>query len=370
MVACPFVAWSFADSMAHLEEGRLSGAYREYLAGKVLFLAGLSLLCAALLIMAVSLGPVRLSAAEVVRALVGSASDERLRIIIFNIRLPQALAALLAGAGLAAAGAAMQSILRNPLGSPFTLGLSQAGAFGAAFAVMVMGSGFMQPGQTTMLTIVNPWLTTASAFVACMLISLVIIAIAGRRGATPEVMVLSGVALGALCSAGTMFLQYFADDVQLAAMLFWSFGDSGRAGWREVGIMAVMVAAALLFFACNRWNYNAMAAGDETARSLGVRVARVRLLGMIMASAVTACIVSFLGIIGFVGLICPHVVRRLIGDDHRFVMPAAALVGAALLLAADTAARQLLAPHVLPVAVLTAFLGAPAFLSILISRQR
>jgi iron complex transport system permease protein len=356
--------------MSHFDHGRISPDYNAYVSRKLIVLWGLALLVAVLLIGAVSLGAVRIPARDVVLALVGLGEDARVSIIIRNIRLPHALAAMVAGAGLAAAGAAMQSILRNPLGSPFTLGISQAGAFGAAFAVMLMGTGTMHSTQVGAVSIANPYLTTASAFLACMTASLVIVAIARIRGASPEVMVLSGVALGSLFTAATMFLQYFANDVQLAAMVFWTFGDVGRAGWNEVTFMAVVVCASVLFFFSNRWNYNAIDAGDETARGLGVRVELVRMTGMLVASLVTAVIVSFLGIIGFVGLVCPHIVRRIIGDDHRFLLPASVLTGACLLLAADTAARLLLAPRVLPVSILTAFLGAPAFLYLLIRRRR
>ena len=352
--------------MSHLTDGRIPAEYATYISRKAYFLTGLCFAAVVLFIMAVSLGAVRVPMQEILRAFTGMDTDARFRIIIYNIRLPHAFAALLAGAGLSAAGAAMQSILRNPLGSPFTLGISQAGAFGAAFSVMMLGTGAMQSTQVGAVTIANPYLTTFSAFIACMATSLIIIAIARIRGASPEVMVLSGVALGSLFSAGTMFLQYFADDVQLAAMVFWTFGDVGRAGWQEVGLMAAVVIAGVFFFVLNRWNYNAIDAGDETARSLGVRVERVRMAGMLAASLITAFIVSFLGVIGFVGLICPHIVRRIIGDDHRFVMPASCLTGAVLLLASDTVARLILAPHVLPVSILTAFLGAPAFLYLLI----
>jgi iron complex transport system permease protein len=228
----------------------------------------------------------------------------------------------------------------------------------------------MQSTSVGAVTISDPMLTTACAFVFCLAASLVIIAVARMRGATPEVMVLCGVALGALFTAGSMFLQYFADDVQLAAMVFWTFGDVGRAGWREVGILFAVVVPSIIYFSLNRWRYNAIDAGDETARGLGVRVSRVRLAGMLVASLLTATIVSFLGVIGFVGLVCPHIVRRIIGDDHRFLLPASCLVGAALLLASDMAARLVLAPHVLPVSILTAMLGAPAFLSMLITGVR
>jgi iron complex transport system permease protein len=356
--------------MSHLNNVPIPAEYSTYISRKMFFLATLSVVCVFLFIIAISLGAVRVPIQEVIHTLSGMETDPRFQIIIHGIRLPHALAAFLAGAGLSAAGAAMQSILRNPLGSPFTLGLSQAGAFGAAFSVMVLGSGSMQSTQVGAVTIANPYLTTVAAFITCMATSLVIIAIARIRGTSPEVMVLSGVALGSLFSAGTMLLQYFADDVQLAAMVFWTFGDVGRAGWQEVGFMAVVVSAGVCFFVLNRWNYNAVDAGDETARGLGVRVGRVRMAGMMMASLITAFIVSFLGVIGFVGLICPHIVRRIIGDDHRFVMPASCLTGAVLLLASDTVARLVLSPNILPVSILTAFLGAPTFLYLLIQERR
>jgi iron complex transport system permease protein len=163
-----------------------------------------------------------------------------------------------------------------------------------------------------------------------------------------------------------MFLQFFADDVQLAAMVFWTFGDVARAGWHELGVLTAVTAAITLYFFVNAWNYNAVDTGDETAKGLGVRVAQVRLTGMLAASLITAVIVSFLGIIGFVGLVCPHMVRRLIGGDNRFLLPASAIVGGALLLVSDTAARLVLAPHLLPVSILTAFMGAPVFMFLIV----
>jgi iron complex transport system permease protein len=227
--------------MSHLNNVPIPAKYSTYISRKMFFLATLSVVCVFLFIIAISLGAVRVPIQEVIHTLSGMETDPRFQIIIHGIRLPHALAAFLAGAGLSAAGAAMQSILRNPLGSPFTLGLSQAGAFGAAFSVMVLGSGSMQSTQVGAVTIANPYLTTVAAFITSMATSLVIIAIARIRGTSPEVMVLSGVALGSLFSAGTMLLQYFADDVQLAAMVFWAFGDVGRAGWQEVGFMVVVV---------------------------------------------------------------------------------------------------------------------------------
>ena len=194
----------------------------------------------------------------------------------------------------------------------------------------------------------------------------VILMISRIRGASPEVMVLTGVALSSLFTAGTMFLQYFASDTQLAAVVFWTFGDVSRANWSELGLMSVLVTLACIYFLFNRWNYNAIDAGNETAKGLGVNVERVRLFGMTISAMVTAVLVAFLGVIGFVGLVCPHMVRRIIGDDQRYLIPGSCVMGGVLLLASDTVARLIVAPYVLPVAVLTAFMGAPVFIYLII----
>jgi iron complex transport system permease protein len=224
----------------------------------------------------------------------------------------------------------------------------------------------MHSSAADAISITKPGGMTSAAFIFSMLAAGVILAVARIRRSSPEVMVLTDVAMGSLFSAGTMFLQYFADDTQLAAMVFWTFGDLARAGWGELSLTGIITIAGLGYFYMNRWNYNALNAGDDTARSLGVPAGRIRLIGMAVASLMTAVIIAFVGIIGFVGLICPHMVRRFVGDDHRFLMPASALAGAILLLIADTAARIILAPQVLPVAILTSFTGAPLFLYLLI----
>jgi len=354
----------------HLAHGQVPREYTRYIQFKLGFLGlALVLLCMGISI-ALAQGAAGIPFSTMVRSLLGISESQRFDMIIWNIRLPQVLAAVVAGAGLSVAGAAMQSILRNPLGSPFTLGISQAAAFGAAFSVMVLGSGAMQSTQIGLVTIASPLATAAAAYVASMLAAGVIILVSRLRGATPEVMVLTGVALGALFTAGTMFLQYFADDVQLAAMVFWTFGDVARASWMELGLIAGITGAGSIYLLMRSWDYNAIDAGDETAKGLGVRVETVRMTGMLVASLITAVIVSFLGIIGFVGLVVPHMVRRVIGGDNRFLMPAAIICGALLLLISDTVARLILAPHVLPVSVLTAFLGAPAFIYLIVQGRR
>ncbi len=354
----------------HLTHTEIPAEYKAHLGRKVSFITG-GLVCLALVFIAsISVGAVGIPLMELIPTLFGKTMTGKWDIIIWNIRMPQALTAVVGGAGLAAAGAMMQSILRNPLGSPFTLGISHAAAFGAALSVMLLDPQSMQIGGANAAKGLSLCSTTVMAFISSLIATGVIIAISKIRRASPEVMILTGVALGSLFTAGTMFLQYFADDVELAAMVFWTFGDVSRADWTELGLMTLVLAGLAGYGFSNRWNYNAIDAGDETAKGLGIRVERVRLWGMLAASFMTAIIVAFLGIIGFVGLVCPHMVRRLIGDDYRFLLPGTCIAGGLLLLAADTAARIMLSPHVLPVSILTSFLGAPVFIYLIIRGYR
>lgn len=370
----------------HFADGVIPEDYLGYVRHKYLWILGGIILLFILLVVSISVGAAGVPPYDVFLSIVGGTIDRISALlystaipaeelsstdrIVWNIRLPQALAAIVAGIGLSVAGVAMQSILRNPLGSPFTLGISNAGAFGAAVSVILLGTGQMHSTVADAFTLNNPYLTTIVAFIFCLIATAVILLISRVRGASPEVMVLAGVAISSLFTAGTMFLQYFADDTQLAAVVFWTFGDVSRAGWQELGLMALVVAGATLYFVANRWNYNAIDAGDETAKGLGVNVEAVRNIGMVVAALVSAVIVSFLGVIGFVGLVCPHMVRRLIGDDQRFLIPGSCVMGGILLLASDTVARIIVAPYVLPVAVLTAFLGAPTFIYLLLRGYR
>lgn len=354
----------------HLNQGIVPEDYRAYLDRKVRWILLGLILAFVFFILAISVGAVAIPPLDVVQSLLGISSMEKWDRIIWNVRLPQAIAAVVAGIGLAIAGVAMQSILRNPIASPFTLGISSAGAFGAAVSVVVLGTGTMQSTVASPVAISNPYVTTVVAFLFCMIATGIILAISHIKGASPEVMVLTGVALSSLFSAGVMFLQYFSNDAQLAAVVFWTFGDVGRATWDMLPLMVVVVGAGTLYFIANRWNYNAIDAGDETARGLGVNVTWVRLAGMTVAAIISAVIVALLGVIGFVGLVCPHMVRRLVGDDQRYLIPGTAIAGAVLLLASDTVARIIVAPYILPVAVLTAFLGAPVFIYLLFRGYR
>lgn len=351
-------------------EGRVED-YKSYVGRKytAIFL-GIAVTVVMFLV-SISVGSVSIPIPDVISTILGGPGGTSfVERVIWNIRIPQALTAIAAGAGLAVAGVAMQSVLRNPLASPFTLGLSNAAAFGAAVGILIFDAGMTGSNMMDAVVINNPYLTTGMAFILSMLTTVLILAITRIRGATPETMVLAGVAISSLFAAGLMAVQYFVDDTRLASIVFWQFGDVARASWSELGLIALIVLICSIYIFCKRWDYNAVDAGEETAKGLGVNVDLTRITGMVAASLISAIVVSFLGIIGFVGLVCPHMMRRIVGDDHRFLIPASLVCGSLLLLVADTVARTIIAPHILPVAVLTAFLGAPIFIYIIIKGRR
>lgn len=286
--------------------------------------------------------------------------------IIWWMRLPRVLAAIMAGAALAISGAVLQSVLRNPLGSPYTLGISHAAAFGAAVSIVFLGTGTLESGAEAGVILNNPYIITISAFACSLISTFSIFALAKYRGASPAAMVLAGIALNSLFGAGMTSIQYFASQTELASIIFWTFGDLSRAMWRDLGILTAVTVPTLVYFVLKSWDYNVLDSGDEAAKSLGIEVDKLRLLGMLLSSLLAAVVVSFFGVIGFVGLVVPHIVRKVIGGDERFLIPASCLVGGLLLLISDTLARTMVAPVVLPVGILTSFLGAPLFIYLLI----
>lgn len=348
---------------------KLKSQYKKLVAEKVLFLITIAILTVLLSVYAISSGSSDLSFSDVLKAFLGK-SDERTVLIVFDIRLVRVVAAILAGIGLAIGGAAIQSLFHNPLASPFTLGISQGAAFGAAIGIIVLGGGVASSAASDSVTILHPSLVVTCAFLGSMLSTAVVLALAQIKRFSPEAVVLSGVALSSLFSAATTTVQYFASDVKIAALVFWTFGDIGRATWDDVKIMAVFVILAWLYFLASSWNYNAIASGEDVAKSLGVNVEKTRFLGILVSSFITSVIVSFLGIIGFICLIAPHIARRFIGNDQRFLTIASGLVGGFLLLLSDTVARLIIQPVVLPVGAVTSFLGAPLFIYLLIRGKK
>ena len=279
--------------------------------------------------------------------------------IIWGLRLHRIILAIISGIGLAIAGAVMQGILKNPLASPFTLGISSAAGFGAALAI-VMGAGFVG-GQ---------WLIVGNAFIFTILASLAVYGLAKYKGITPETMILAGIAIMYLFSALTSFLQYVGHSEQVQVVVFWLMGSLGRSSWDKVGIVSAVIAVCFPYILLKSWDINAMGAGDETAKSLGVNVEKTRVICMILVSFITASVICFTGTIGFIGLVSPHITRMVIGGDNRYLLPASGLAGGLLLLAADTVARTILAPVILPVGIMTAFLGVPFFVYLFMRRKK
>lgn len=298
-------------------------------------------------------------------------ADALPHLIVWEIRLPRLLGALLAGAGLGLSGLVLQVVLKNSLAAPTTLGIAQGAAFGAALAITLLGGGGAAIGTVPL----PAWtgqadLIAVSAFIFSLLTTLVVVALGRLRRAGSEAIILAGVALSSLFMAGTTFLQYFADDTRLAMIVHWTFGDLGRGSWPELLRLTLVVIPAAAYFFSRRFSYNVLAAGEEVAFSLGVNVTRLRFVSMMVAALATALIVAYYGILGFVGLVAPHMSRRLVGADNSLLLPLSMIMGSLVLLAADLFGHAILDPVVLPAGVVTSFLGTPVFLLLLFGGGR
>ena len=298
----------------------------------------------------------------------GSAANIR---IIWNIRIPRVLAAIVAGAGLSVSGLIMQTTLNNPMASPSTLGVSNAAVFGANLSIIAFAGGFLSLGNnvSNYTAGANPYATSLMAFIFSTFSILLILGLCTIRSFSPNVVVLSGMAIGSLWTAATTILQFYATDVGLSAAVIWNFGDLGRATYRTDAIMFGVVLTGIIYFLIVSWKLNALLSGEATAKTMGIHVELLRFISMLLASVITAVCVSFLGIIGFVGIICPHVTKKILGQDHRVTVPVSALSGSLLLLLADTLSRSMGNGSALPVGAITSMLGAPFFIAIIFSRK-
>ncbi|MCG8550486.1 MAG: iron ABC transporter permease [Desulfobacterales bacterium] len=287
-----------------------------------------------------------------------SVPDTSAGIIIRDFRLPRISMGCLTGMALGASGAVMQVVLRNPLADPYICGISAAAGFGASLAI-ISGISIM----TGLFFVVG------NAFIFSLISVSIMLAVSGRKGAAPQTMILTGIALLFFFQAMTTILQYFGDSDAVKAAVFWTIGDLGKAGWGEISIITPFVFAGTAYLCFQSRDLNLINAGDETAQSLGINVTRVRILSLVVSTVMVAGIVSFTGTIGFIGLIAPHMVRFFVGNDNTILIPASGLVGAVLLIISDTLARTVLSPVILPVGTLTAFLGVPLFVYLIIFKK-
>jgi iron complex transport system permease protein len=285
--------------------------------------------------------------------------------ITFQIRLPRIVMAIITGMALACAGVIMQALLRNPLASPFTLGVSSGAAFGAALAI-VLGAGVFSVN----ITAGGQWLIAANAFVFGCIAVFAVYAIAQIRKGSTTVLLLAGVAIGQLFSAGVSAIQYFSSNAALKDLIVWLMGGFWGADWQVIQFLLPLTLIGFLLLWKLSWDLNTLSSGEEVAASLGVNVKRLKFTALILSTLLASSTIAFTGIIGFVGLVAPHISRMIIGTDNRFLLPCSCLVGAILLLLSDTVARTVLSPVEIPVGIITSLLGAPFFIYLLLRKQK
>ncbi|WP_407179983.1 FecCD family ABC transporter permease [Bradyrhizobium sp. STM 3562] len=326
--------------------------------------------CAVLAIIALCRGAVPIPAQRVAailwQSIFGWASiaQDRETLVVISIRLPRVLLGLEIGAALAVSGALMQGLFRNPLADPGLIGVSSGAAFAAAGAIVLddrlFGSTVVKLGFAIL---------PASAFCGGLAATLIIYSIATRRGRTSmATMLLAGIALGALAGAATGLLSYVSDDKQLRDLTFWSLGTLNGATWSKVAAVALIILPLLSAVPFLGRRLNALSFGEAEAFYLGLRVEQIKTATIILVALAVGVSVASAGVIGFIGIVAPHIIRLAVGADHRVLIPLSAFFGAALLVGADTLARTLVAPAELPVGILTALLGAPFFLWLLLRR--
>ena len=320
-------------------------------------------------VVSVFVGSGTLSFKEVFLAIFNKGS-ETARLIVRRIRFPRVIAALVAGGGLAVSGLVMQTVLKNPLASPTTLGVSNAAVFGANFAIIVVGAGAFHSTHGSWLSISNPYLVSTFSFLSAIIAAGSILLLARLKNLNASAIVLAGVAVSAIFQAGTTLIQYFASDTQVASAVYWTFGDLGRASYKTDLIMFIVVSVSTLFFFLKRWDFSAMSGGIAYAKTLGVNTRFMTIMSLLLASLITSVTVSFLGIIGFVGLTAPQFMKRIVGDDYRFLLPSSFLAGALLLLISDILGRLPIFGTSVPVGVVTSLIGGPVFLAILLRRKK
>ena len=286
-------------------------------------------------------------------------------IVIWELRFPRILMGVIAGMALSISGTAVQGVLKNPLASPYVLGIASAAACGASVAI-VLGAGVI---SVTDITISHTWMVVLAAFFFSLIPMMVLLGVAKIKDASSHTILLVGIAMMYLFSAATAFLQFIGTEEQVAAIVHWTFGSLSKSDWRNLAIVVLVFLFIAPVFMKWSWNFNVLSSGDESAESLGVNVNLIKIVSLLLACMATSTTVAFLGTIGFIGLVGPHIARIVIGEDHRFLFPASALVGGLLLIVSDTMARTIIAPCILPVGIITAFLGVPLFIGLILKRR-
>ena len=337
------------------------GRYHHILRHRLLMMGVLALAILGSLLLDFTLGPSGLSLSTLWQTLIDPAvADAGTRVIVWDIRLPYALMAVVVGFALGLAGAEMQTILNNPLASPFTLGVSSAAAFGAALAI-VLGIGV--PG------IPDQWFISANAFIFALFAALMLDGITRWTRVATSGVVLFGIALVFTFNALVSMMQFIASEDTLQGLVFWTMGSLARASWDKLGILLGVFVVLLPLSMMSSWKLTALRLGEDRAVSFGIDVRRLRLTTLLRISILSALAVAFVGPIGFIGLVAPHIARMIFGEDHRFYLPASALIGALVLSMASVASKNLIPGIIIPVGIVTSLVGVPFFLSIILRHR-
>ncbi|MFP1724311.1 FecCD family ABC transporter permease [Lonsdalea quercina] len=340
---------------------RIMHRYQHIVRHRMLIMAVLVIAIVASLLLDFVLGPSGLPLETLWQTLTDpAAADAGIRVIVWDIRLPYALMAVVVGLALGLAGAEMQTILNNPLASPFTLGVSSAAAFGAALAI-VLGIGL--PG------IPAQWFISANAFLFALLAALLLDAITRWTQVASSGVVLFGIALVFTFNALVSMLQFVANEDTLQGLVFWTMGSLARASWEKLGVLLLVLTVVMPLSMMNAWKLTALRLGEDRAISFGINVRRLRLATLLRISILSALSVAFVGPIGFIGLVAPHIARLIFGEDHRFYLPASALTGALVLSLASVVSKNLLPGVIIPVGIVTSLVGVPFFLSIILRHR-
>jgi len=340
----------------------LASQYRRFVLRRILCLSALALACVVALLVDVATGPSMLGLLDVIDGLWHpEALDAGTRVIIQDIRLPYALMAVVVGACLGLAGVEMQTVLNNPLASPYTLGVGAAATLGASLVIAFNLSLFGLAAHI---------LLPLSAFVFAAAASLLILLLSRTLGASVHAVVLFGIALLFGINAVVGLIQFVADAESVQQIVFWTMGSLARASLEKVMIVAVVLVVCLPFSLRNAWAMTLLRSGEEQALSLGIRVERMRLVVLMRVSLLTAAAMAFVGEIGFIGLVAPHIARLMLGEDHRFLLPGSALAGAVLLSLSSIVSKLLVPGVVLPVGIVTALVGIPLFIALIVGRSR
>ena len=336
--------------------------YRRLVLRKRLILGALVVLLMGSVLLDLALGPARYSLEEVLGALLSpDSASPQVRVVMWDIRLPVALMAVAVGAALSLAGAQMQTILNNPLASPFTLGISAAAGFGAA-----LGLAF----GVALFPLAAQYMVPLNAFIMAMLSALLIHFLSMRHGVTAETIVLLGIALVFTFNALLALVQFFATEQAVAAVVFWTMGSLTKATWPKLGVICLVILVTLPIFARRAWALTALRLGDDKAASFGVNVRSLRFQTLIMVSLLASFPVAFVGTIGFIGLVGPHIARMLIGEDQRFFLPASLLTGALILSASSVVSKTLIPGAIFPIGVVTSLIGVPFFISLILGGKK